>query len=357
MLDYAFIFLILLLGGCISLISTESARARAFVVYLFTALPGIWLFATLRASHVDHDYQNYVEWFETLGNDTLETHLLARDPTFALIGLGVHLFGWGVPALMGTYAALSLAGQTIFAKRLFPSRWLPLGLFLILCRFFIPHEMTQIRAGVAIPLASLAILLFDSRRLWQASLLFAIAAFFHASVLLMLPVIVIIVFRISLRSRLWGGVLLALAFAGKVLFSHAALLLVAWSRIGVYVSGEYQTEGIRLLSAYVLFRAIPLLILFTFFWGKLTELHRRVVFCCAMGLFLQIAFSANDSIAIRTAEIFGLFDISVALLLFTFLKPRAALVYAFCLLVVGGLFFRSATAILESYRTVLTSLE
>jgi len=356
MFSYGVLFAVLLIGGCISLIPAEKARKRTFVVYCATALPLIWLFAWLRAPNVDRDYQNYIDWFQTLSNGGLAENLFAKDPMFAVIGFGVKLVGLGIPALMSVYAALCLTGQSIFSRWIFAPRWLPLGFFLILCRFFIPHEMTQIRVGAAIPLASLAIIQFERRRVGSGILLYILAVFSHAAVLLALPVICILLFRMSLRSRWWIGLFVPLAFIGKIIFGHAAIFLAAFSRTGTYVTGAYDTEGVRLLSVYVLFRAVPLLILCVFFWAKLNRQQRLIMLCSTMGLFLQIALSINDALAIRGAEIFGLFDVAVALLLFSYLKPRQALVYALFLLALGGVFFRSSTTLMQPYSTVLSSV-
>lgn len=353
MTAYFFIFILLFVGGALSLIDNERARRSAYKVYLFFAVPILFGFAGLRAPGVDADYELYAGWFNAIKDGTLGHSPFAKDPSFALLGLGLNSMGLGIATLLAVYSALCLGSQLMFIQKAVALRWLPLGVFLMLCRFFIPHEMTQIRASIAIPLMSLAVLQFHAHKRLQGTLFMLLALCFHVSAILGLPFCIMLACDVRFRSRAILGVFTLLAILGYVAFSRVALFLAVFARTSDYVNGSYDTTTAKLLSIYLLSRVLLVACAALFLWNRMESRQRLLVVCSAFGIMLEIALSSNDSLAVRAGEIFGLFDVASALMILSYLRRRTALVYVVFLLCLGGVFFNSTTKIINPYASRL----
>ncbi len=354
MSPYAWLFATFLVPGGLSLVTNRTGRQRAMQFYLWLAVPLLILFAGTRTDQVDADYGNLATWFSTLDAGPIHLLDIGRDPAFVIFGVMAHVLGLGYAYVAGIYAALCLAGQILFARAAVVARWFPLGLYLILSRFFILHEMTQTRAGVAIPLASLAIVLMERRKFLTAWCLFAAALTFHLSALAFLPVLIALAWGVEFRSRKWIYLLLPIAGACKILFASIFALLADLQRLKDYAEGgSYDTAPVTLFSFYFIIRVLLTVLLTTVYWPRLNRQQRVFTLCASLGVIVQWMLSAVDVFAIRGAELFGLFDVAAAMLLFHFLKPRSVLLYALLLLGMGGAFFHSGVGILREYHSYL----
>lgn len=352
-MSYFVLFVLLLLGGSISLVEDSRLRQNTYAVYLCFALPCLLLFAGLRGPDVDADYELYSNWFSSLIAGTLGDNPFSKDASFALLGFSVHALGLGIATLLFVYTALCFGTQLLFAQRAFSRRWIALGIFLMLCRFYIPHEMTQIRASVAIPIMSLAILAFAEHRRLRGTLLLLLAATFHFSSLLAVPVCAVLWFGGTFASRRWIAFLAVVAVVGNLAFSKVSLLLAVFARTSDYVTGAYQTTASSLFSVYLLCRIALVLFATLVLWAKLRTPERLLIVCSALGVTMQVALASNDSLAVRSGELFGLFDVASALVLLSYLRGRALVGYVSLLLCLGGVFFRSSTKIVQPYATRL----
>ncbi len=352
---YLFLFLLFLLGGSLALVENQRTRRDLYAVYLCFALPVLLLFGGLRTATVDADYGLYNDWFSAMVNGTLGENPFLKDPSFAVIGFLLHDVGLGISSLIFLYCALCLSMQIVFARRVFERRWMALGIFLIFCRFFIPHEMTQIRAAVAIPLMSLAVIAFFARQPWRGGLLLVLAMSFHFSAIIALPLCIILAFGGRFVSRGWVACMAVLGLVGYFAFARVALLLTLFARTSDYVTGSYETTGSSLLSIYLLWRLAMVGFAIVVLWKRLSSLGRLLIVCSSFGVMLEIALASNDALSIRSGELFGLFDIASALLILSFLRVRAAMVYAVFLLCLGGIFYRSTTKIVQAYTSRLSN--
>lgn len=349
MTAYVLIFLLLLVGGSLALIENERARRSTYAVYLFFSLPILLLFAGLRGPNVDADYGLYSDWFASMVNGTLGENPFFKDPSFAALGFGLHSVGLGIAAVVAIYSMMCLALQFCFLRNVIAPRWLPLGLFLVLCRFYIAHEMTQIRAAVAIPLMSLAVVHFKENRKVTGTLLLLLAASFHFSALLGLPVCLALALGAKFESRRWLVGLGTIAIIGYVVFSRVALLLALFARTRDYVTGSYEVKAVSLLSIYLLSRIAVVAFAGLVLWSRLNPSERLLVICSSLGLTLEVALASNDALSLRSGELFGMFDVASALMILSYLRGKTALMYAVLLLCLGAVFFRSATKIVRPY--------
>ena len=352
-MSYFFLFLLLLLGGSMVLIENPRSRQNVYAVYLYFALPLLLLFGGLRTASVDADYGLYNDWFSSMVNGTLGENPFLKDPSFAVIGFLLHDAGLGIASLIFVYCALCLGMQILFASKVFDRRWMALGIFLMLCRFFIPHELTQIRSAVAIPLMSLAVISFLNRRLWRGWILLAVAVSFHFSAIISLPLCLILALGGRFGSRMWVAAMAVLGLIGYFAFARVAVLLAVFARTSDYVTGAYDTKGTSLLSIYLLCRLAMVSLVTVMLWKRLDERGRLLIVCSSFGIMLEVALASNDALSIRSGELFGLFDIASALMILSFLRVRTAMAYVVFLLCLGGVFFRSTTKIVQPYTSRL----
>ena len=349
---YIVAFLVILCGGFLSLVEHERARRTAYVTYLAFALPLLFLIAGFRAVGVDGDSPLYLGWFNGIINDQMSDGLFSKDPAFVLFSLLVHTAGFAFEGLLALYTGICMASQFFFLKASVSARWFSLGLFLVLCRYYIPHEMTQIRASVAIPVMSLAIVRLSRRQFQQGVLLYCLALVFHLSTLIALPLCVAILCGARFETKGWLQWITGTAVLLHVAFEKLSVYLVIFSRLSDYVNGNYEVEANSLLSFYFLLRVALIVFVYFFLWEKLQRTERIIVLCSLTGLALEAAFSSNAAFAIRSAEVFGMFDVAAGLLLLQHLGRRTVPVYALLLLAAGANFYRSSTKIIEPYRAV-----
>ena len=120
-------------------------------------------FAGLRAPEIAPDYLNYIGWLNRVGL-SLDTILAEfKDPGFLLAFSLVHWLGLPDFVFFCLIAYLSLQSKVIFSKNIFLGCFSYLIFFLIFSRFYIVHDMVQVRVGAAIALASCGLIFFLER--------------------------------------------------------------------------------------------------------------------------------------------------------------------------------------------------
>ena len=130
--------------------------------------------AALRTEGIDRDYTEYVSHL----NNYTEVALL--EPTFKVIAWVVHTFFNGkVLWLFAIYAAIGVGLKFVAIRQISSVAMLSVALYI--SQFFILHEMTQIRAGVASALVLLAIKPLYNRDWWRFLVIATCATAFHLS--------------------------------------------------------------------------------------------------------------------------------------------------------------------------------
>ncbi|MHB8387946.1 MAG: EpsG family protein [Acidobacteriaceae bacterium] len=349
---YYFIYGLVLCGVALSLINDEKLRRRIQGLYFPFVLFVLAIFAGLRSPDVDWDYGSYLDWFNSVTAGNLVAQDWAKDPAFVLASYIVSGFGLSYIGVTLFYATTALVAQLYFSKMASHRRWITLFFYLVICSAFIGSEMTQTRAAVAIPLMSISILLAFKGKRKIALLLYVVALTFHLSALIGLPPFVLAMLNVQLRSRWWILSLLPAALFARISLQNVLPVLSQISRVSDYLNGNYSTEGVRLLSVYFVVRVLALALVMIFYWNKLSWENRLAVFCCSFGLFIQIALSSNDALALRGAEVFALFDICVFMIPLDYLKGNFRILYAAGLVFLGLVFFHSTLKIINPYQWI-----
>ena len=136
------IFILFFTFFLFSLISFFLPQERLYKSILFFVLGFILiLIAGFRSEEVVRDYVNYVTYFH-------DRDFLAVEPAFVVISKIIYsLIGPYPIYLFLLFAILGVSFKLIAIKQL-TEQWF-LSLVIYLSNFFILHEMTQIRAGIA----------------------------------------------------------------------------------------------------------------------------------------------------------------------------------------------------------------
>lgn len=324
-----------------------SIKLYLFIVLLIV----LTVFAGLRGYNVDADSINYINWFNEIdGAGGVDLYLM-KDPAFYLISYFLSGFGFGASYLFLIYSSIAVWSKFIFSKLVPYSKYTHYFLYLYFCRFYFPHDMTQIRAGVAIGICSLALVfLFNGKKYLSFFLLF-LATTFHLSVVLMIPFFLLLIIRYEFKSRL--PLLFALITAYIVsLYSNEFFEILGFSdfiRVASYLNGEYGVEKISLISVYFLTKIFLLSFIVCCRWNFSRHFDRLVVFLVATGMFLQVVFLNNDALALRSAEVFSIFDLVLFLIPLSFLSKNLRVVYFFAIIFLGGGFFISSLKIMKPY--------
>lgn len=324
----------------------NKAYTRVAVAMLFAAL---LVFAVLRSPGVDHDYRNYADWFGSIADRAPSDFNWSQDFFFVVGSWIISRLLLPYTVLLAIFTLLAFISLWAFTKKARSDRWVSLLLYITLCHFFIAQNMTEIRAAVAIPVASLAILYAAEHRRKAALLFFLLAVGFHISAVLALPVLLLFMIRAGAPTRKWIFALLPLGLAIYIVVARLLPLLSDYSRLAIYSTESYDFTSISLFSVYFAARAGSLLIAVGPLWNRITDQDRKIVLCSAVGFVLFIALSPWGTFAWRASEVFGLFDMTVFVLPAVYWRRTPQLVYVLSLLLLGFDFYRSSLQLVGPY--------
>ncbi|MFU2317862.1 EpsG family protein [Rahnella sp. PCH160] len=334
----------------ISLLFTQvESKKIPYTLYLLPMLIILSIIIGSRTPGVDHDYQNYISWLDEIGGDFGEIFKQGKDVGFILIYMFTSLFDDSYVLFFIIIAFLSLFFKLKFASLVFDGQYCLLIFLVILSRFIIVHDFTQIRAGLAIAMASYGVLKLLNKSKILGCFIILLGVSVHLSAIL-LPLVYLAYITFANRKS-FTTLLLALPVAGIFMgaFIKTVLPYLDSSRINVYLSGEYATEHISLFSFYYLVRLVAFYGVMFFMYRK-TSVHYRIYpFVASISLFLNAAFSWNDSIALRLVEVLGFFDMALLVLPLLYLEKNSKLIYFSVIGAVSVMFFVSSTKIVNDY--------
>ena len=184
---------------------------------------------------VGGDWANYLGNIENTATLTLsETYAFSRgDPADALIKWIASQSGFGIYLVNSVYAMLFTLGLLVFC-RMQPHPWL--ALTVAVPYLIIVVAMGYSRQGVAIGLAMLGLVALENRSAFKFVLWVALAAMFHKSAIILIPLAVVAGTRHRLLTLIGVGV------AAVVLYG---LLLQEYldSLVSGYIGDQYESSG------------------------------------------------------------------------------------------------------------------
>lgn len=225
-------------------------KAGAGAMFAIAGL-GIVLMVGLRFE-VGTDWGAYVRMFEKFRYLDFEDSLSLRtsEPAFGLINWLAHKLQLGVWAVNLTCAAIFTWGLLQFARRQ-PRPWL--ALLVAIPFLIIVVGMGYTRQSAALGFFMLALVALENRRSSTAVVLIIVAATFHTSALVTLPLIALS----YARNRLQMGLLVILA----AVIGYYTLIAPRFGRYSHgYIDQTYESEGAMVRLAMNLIPALIFLV-------------------------------------------------------------------------------------------------
>lgn len=278
--------------------------------------------AALRPEGIDRDYMEYLSHFNNYDSVAM------LEPTFKAIAWFSHTFFSSSHLLLfAIYAALGVGLKAVAIERLSDVAMLSLAIYI--SQFFILHEMTQIRAGVASALLLLAIKPLYERN-WRLFFALALCATaFHLS-----GVIIFALWFISPHRRLKLYLPIIPVAIGLSLLGVDLLTLIPIpylsTKIALYQNIREYTDSvhnqINLFNGLYLLRLALCCLLF---WAAPTLTKRNRYYTLLLKVYtLSLAalplFAHLPVVAYRVYELLGIVEIILIPTLIYIIRPKVA---------------------------------
>ena len=359
MLPYVAIFILIMLAA----VAWEVRPFRTGPLLIAFALL-LALFAGLRAPYIDKDYLNYengLVYIEDVNSQTEDSFIPFFEPGFYLLAVTAKwLFpAHFVAAIMMFYALASVAMKVTSIRLMAINPFMVLLMYF--SQYFLLHEMTQIRIGLAAGMFFIGLYQYCNGRkdFFIASV--AVATFLHYSSLLYLLVLLIDPVSFN-RFRLLA--LLALTFV----LSLVKLPLLGLVNIfgGQYFSklDNYlklvesgQAEQINTLNALSLLTLALAVTLVAFIPTEALQRNRFMIVhlkILVLSLLILSAMSSLPTIAFRMSELFGVISM-FAVYYLRYVIPNRILAICLMLAMAASYFYVNLFygKLLEPYQNIL----
>ena len=179
------------------------------------------LFATLRGNTVGIDYPMYQTYFGRMHNEGWQ-FLLGPENEYR-IELGFSLLNYAISRFTGdvrVFMAIVAVVMTVMAAAaLYRDCAIPwVGMFVFVSFNFFGNTMSFVRQSIAIGIFLFAIRYLKDKRFWPYLLVVLLAASFHKSMLLLIPVYFLAHIRVTWKSVAVyaGGAVLLMAFSWPI---------------------------------------------------------------------------------------------------------------------------------------------
>jgi hypothetical protein len=318
--------LIFIISSVIVLLPIRNKGVKENILFFLGFI--LILLAGFRGKGVDRDYDNYVQYFK-------ESAFGLVEPSFVVISKFLKLFTSDPIFVFVVFALLGVSLKIKAIKQL-SNLWL-LSLTIYISYFFILHEMTQIRAGVASAILLLCIKpLYD--RDWKKFFLLALlATSFHYSAIIIFP----FWFLGQNPRKIWLALSVPIAYI--IYFLHVDVAVIPIPIIRQKIEGYKSLQEIgnagsipNDINVFNLLFLAKVAIFYFLLWkydiiaarNKYVPLLMKV-YCISISSFL--IFASLPVLAFRLNELCGIVDIIlIPLLFYTFKMPvfaRATVIF------------------------------
>ena len=222
-------------------------------VYLLLTFGWMWFIATFRYG-IGWDYLDYIYIFEQVrGLNTLDSLLSASyEPGFVFLTRAMTFFIHDHTVMYGVYQILILLPVMWFIYRYCKNAWLPTWLYATLTFFYITMNFT--RQALACSVSLLGYKFLRERKPVPYMLIVLLAASFHVTALIMIPIYFLCNIRMTRRLAIFYGASVIIAYAT---FEHIVDIITRVIFIG-YADSIHRTISLPFRYLFV-----PIMILAT----------------------------------------------------------------------------------------------
>jgi len=284
-----------------------------------------------RSPGVDRDYIAYSQSYFSKSNSLAEE---LKGGLFTEKEVGIRV----VASLVINYLKLNIASVFVFisilsvaikyyAILLIYKKLYIYSIIVYLSNYFILHEMTQIRIGLASALFLLSLDDIINNNIKHYLIKIFIGCLFHYTALIFLPIYFIINRKLSLEQLIKYMIISMLVLSIIIAVVMYEISDTAYfDRISAYTSGHLSNGTINFLNPLVWFRIVLLLLLF---WSNRRDRTKKLeniivqMYLFGTGIFFLLFFM--PVLALRLSQMFFAIDpIAIPFLIFTVFKRNEA---------------------------------
>lgn len=205
------LLLIIILGICLCEIKKSKINNIIFLAVISVVMITI---SYLRANTVGIDYKQYADYFTQVRNGGWSFLISSAngyriEPGYSLLNYFVSVFTGDVRIFMLFVSILSVGLTAVLLYKYSPIPWI--GMFVFASFGFFGNSLSFLRQSIAIAIFLFAVHFLKNKRLVPYILIVLLAASFHKSILIMIPVYFITHIKVNWKSLTTYVVLTALA--------------------------------------------------------------------------------------------------------------------------------------------------
>lgn len=312
------ILIIFTIAALIAILPIKSQIYKQNLYFGFALV--LIMIAGLRGEGVDRDYSNYVYLFENFSNSLIE-------PLFYFISFIIHKFLFANPLYLFVIFAFIGVSTNFWAIKQLSDLWF-LALVIYIGEFFILHDLTQIRVGVASGFLLLCIKPIYERNLKRFLFYSIIAILSHYSAILILPLWflniskprkTLLIFAIPISYIIYFTGINIIANVPVPIINEKLQMYQMLQRAGV---GGF--DKINVFNLMQLFK-IALYYFLIFKFDLILEKNKYSIILIkifAISLCSFPLFAIMPVISFRISELFGIVDIILIPSIIYILKPH-----------------------------------
>jgi len=282
----------------LKIIKFKKTNAALFILSI-----SAFLIAVLQPFGYSPDYTNYEFFFQQVRIDFLGQLKESRfEPGF------IYFSGWLAKIftsdllVYGLLVFLSIAVKLFFLKRFSNNAYyIYLACIFYAFKFFPLHELTQLRASLAVSVMMAALYFVQNEKKAVGVALCALAFSFHYSSGILFPFL----FLPRLSRNMALGLALAV-FSTLYLISHYAVD-IASSYFPVFQMYQFSGLGERAINRFspVFFPEFFMLAFGLYFWKSINDGMRHIIAIQLLGFAILYAFIEFPVVAVRGREFFS----------------------------------------------------
>ncbi len=312
-------FIIILYFSFFSLFFILKNEEPKSVQYLL--LVSLIIISSFKSQFDSRDYLNYVNAFKSINNFNLY-----YEPSFIIISNLIKLVSSN-PLIL--FIIFSILGVTLKFKAIFEYSNFVLGSIIVyISNFFILHEYTQIRVGVASALILLSLKYLLNKQ-YNIYIIFILIAFtFHYTAILLLPILFLN--SQSINKLIWFFILLfslLLVFNGYTfanflnIFTFGPLSFIFNTHVNQ--NNSILTDKVNIFNIIFIIRiSIALFLLYNIdFLNYINPYSILLIKIYIIGLISFLLFSDITVISFRISELFYVVEIILFPMLIYLFKP------------------------------------
>lgn len=320
-------YIILILFIIIAILSYLEDYIKRYRLPLYLLIGFILvLLAGLREVGIDPDSENYEYSYQ---NFFKEAQSAMIEPSFIFISYILNQITNNVHAIFLFYAFFAISIKMymfrIMTNRIFAT------VLIYLSFYYILHELTQIRVGLAASFFFIAIIFLSKKEKKKATITLLIGSIFHYSSLALLPVVFIKNNKISNTKAIVYASLIPLSyiiyFAGLTVLLNPSIIPLIGEKLALYqnsVEKGKMTVGINVFDPAHIVEVI--LYCYSMYFRKtlekFSEYTNIILKIISIGLFLHTSLAFLPVLALRISQLYNVVNIILYLNIFYTFKQK-----------------------------------